>query len=135
MIKNEFLKLTGLNEISDKKYDIIELVYNLSGLDKQKFCEQFMAQKQNFTFEMIEDYINSITYINNKNNEVFKKYLEKFEELSMIILKHISSIKDQEVIEKILQLIIDSRSEQIRIKIRNNIELTDEDLKYISDNI
>lgn len=135
MIKNEFLKLTGLNEISDEKYDIIELVYNLSRLDKQKFCEQFMTQKQNFTFEMIEDYINRITYINNRNNEVFEKTLEKFEELSMIILKHISSIKNQEDIEKILQLISGSRSDQVRLKIKNKIELTDEDLKYISDNI
>lgn len=135
MVKNEFLKLTGLNEISDEKYSIIEAVYNYSNLNKKDFCDQFMAQRQNFTFEMVEEYINRTTTEFKQYIDAFKRSVEDFAEFISIVSKNISLLKDSEDFDTILRMSNLSRSDQVRLKIKNKIELTDEDLKYISDNI
>lgn len=135
MLKNEFLKLTGLTDISDEKYDIIEVIYNYSSLKKEEFCDQFMIQGQNFTFEMVEEYVKSTTIEFNQYIDSFKISVEDFAEFISIVSKNISLLKDSEDFDTILRMLNLSRSDQVRLKIKNKIELTDEDLKYISDNI
>lgn len=135
MLKNEFLNLTGLTDISDEKYDIIEAIYNYSSLKKEEFCDQFMIQGQNFTFEMVEEYIKCTTIEFNQYIDSFKRSVEDFAEFISIVSKNISLLKDSEDFDTILRMSNLSRSDQVRLKIKNKIELTDEDLKYISDNI
>lgn len=126
MLKKEFLKLTGLSEISDEKYGIIETIYNYSDFDKREFCYQFMNNKQNFTFKMIQDYVKRIS---NEYEKKIKSYNNELKVLSNIAFRNLKYLEDAETIFQILKI---SKSEQIRIKILNKIALNDSDLDYIS---
>lgn len=129
MLKKEFLKLTGLSEISDEKYGIIETIYNHTDFDKREFCYQFMNNKQNFTFKMIQDYVKRIS---NEYDNKIKLCNKELKVLSNITFRNLKYSEDAETIFQMLKL---SKSEQIHIKIVNKIALNDSDLDYISAHI
>lgn len=53
MTKEEFLKLTGIREMSDPDYDKVNFAYTqLENMDKQTFCELYVNNQPELLHEM-----------------------------------------------------------------------------------
>lgn len=95
MTKEEFLKLTGIRQMSDPDYDKVNFVYTqLENMDKQTFCELYVNNQP----ELLNEMAHAIAEENMESN----RYQEA---LNNAALKCLISVRDQSLdpIEEVLE--------------------------------
>lgn len=102
MTKEEFLKLTGLKEIEDKRFSMYEELYSAADVDKQTFCDMLNT----FNFKIpIEFVFAVVTKLNNQiqENKSFLERMNNFhKEIVTLLTNHIDdlTVDDWEILRK-----------------------------------
>lgn len=102
MTKEEFLKLTGLKDVEDKRFSMYEELYSASDVDKQTFCDMLNT----FNFKIpIEFVFDVVTKLSNEiqSTKSFLERMNKFhEEIVTLLTNHIDdlTIDDWEMLRK-----------------------------------
>lgn len=125
MTKEEFLKLTGIREMSDPDYEKVEHAYmSVPNMDKQTFCELYANNQP----ELLNEMAHAIAE-ENMESKRFKQALD------IAALKCLTSVRDQSLdpIEEALDDIefAIGKNEMILNKLKVSGRFSNEDINYI----
>lgn len=124
MLKEEFLKLTGLEEISDEDYKDVEMVYEDLSLNKEDFCASSVLtnrQAMDWCIELVRG---------KRRAEAESARLQKdLHTLAVDVVLGYSELAEDEAYDVL------GESTVVRVKIANRKELDERDLNYIANNL
>ena len=121
MLKEEFLKLTGLEDISDAEYRGIEQVYEeLPDIDKKDFCTMY----RNEDFHQLMRWCKQLVCAKASMSAKLEGEINTLARL--ILLGDVGAARNE--VHEILSL-----RECIMIKVRENVVLSADEIQYIED--
>ena len=120
MLKEEFLKLTGMEDIDDIEYQTYEQVYyDLPDMDKQTFCKLLM-EKPSKIMEALDDRLAAVT-ARMRSEEARAKVLAE------------GIIEGKPSYDKAVNTL--GMAETITLKVSKGIKLTDDEMDYLQRNL
>lgn len=127
MLKQEFLELTGLKEISDEEYAGIEGVYNELDCDKEEFCQVWKSSLPASALPMRRYCVRLADGINRARRETAR-------------VKGIAKTLAGDIVVHAANSMRDAygalgEAEAIRLKIQYGRELGETDRKYILEHL
>ena len=120
MLKEEFLKLTGMDSIDDIEYQTYEQVYDdLPEMDKQTFCKLLMEQPSKI-MEALDDRLAAVT-----------AHMRTSEARAKVLAEGI--IEGKPSYDKAVNTL--GMAETITIKVSKGLKLTSEEMNYLQRNL
>ena len=128
MMKQEFETLTGLTVTNDDYAKIESLYYTADNMQKDVFCDLYKQLHDNQLFQIIADKL----ILSRKANKAYQK--DEDEVIELLTLK--AAEHDDDELEKKARAISPwGRKTTIKIKIDNNIDLSQDDLEYVREHL
>lgn len=129
MLKEEFLKLTGMDSIDDIEYQTYEQVYDdLPEMDKQTFCKLLMSQSYKILGML--DYKLAAT---SQRAAFYRAQSKVLAEKVIIAEEHITTKEKQEAYDKAVETL--GMPDTIKLKVEKGLKLTEDEMDYLKHNL
>lgn len=131
MTKEEFIKFTGWSNVSDKDFDLINVLYMATEINKADFCKEFVAMQDHGYLKLrrsLEDIANHMIMLE-KSNANIKAKNEKHDKTVALLLEKSREYNDKDLRSQAVYLV--GEGEVVRRTIMLGIPLWEEDKNYI----
>ena len=126
MLKEEFKKLTGIENISDDEYTNIEFLYEeLGNLDKQEFCKMYKERDFDKLMQRAIGLACAKRECDNRR-AAWKEYAEDMATYATLGETRKAQDRAYEIFDT---------SKIIKMKLEHGVQLSHDDIEYINDNL
>ena len=132
MTQQEFTQRTGI-EVETMQYAAIEQVYMYTELDKDAFCADYKKHGDSVIISHLVVEMDKITYEVGRAQASLKAYERLMKGVAEMLLRKAEEEMDEELYKSAIDII--GRSECIKYKLNNNLELDKQDKEYIRERI
>lgn len=132
MTREEFTQRTGI-EVETMQYAAIEQVYMYTELDKDDFCADYKKHGDSVIISHLVNELDKITYETGRAHALLKEYKALMQDIAEMLIRKADEHMDEELYNSAINII--GRSECIRYKFDNNLELDKQDKEFIKDRI
>lgn len=130
MTQQEFTQRTGM-EVETMQYATIEQVYMYTELDKDAFCADYKKHGDSVIISHLVNELDKTTYERGRAHASLKAYEHLMKGVAEMLIRKAEENMDEELYKSAIDII--GRSECIRYKFDNNLELDKQDKEYIKE--
>lgn len=132
MTREEFTQRTGI-EVETMQYAAIEQVYMYTELDKDDFCADYKKHGDSVIISHLVNELDKITCEIGRAQVSLKAYERLIKGVAEMLIRKAEEDMDEELYKSAIDII--GRSECIKYKLNNNLELDKQDKEYIREKI
>lgn len=132
MTREEFTQRTGM-EVETMQYATIEQVYMYTELDKDDFCADYKKHGDSVIISHLVNALDKITCETGRAQVSLKAYERLMKGVAEMLIRKAEEDMDEELYKSAIDII--GRSECIKYKLNNNLELDKQDKEYIRERI
>ena len=132
MTQQEFTQRTGI-EVETMQYAAIEQVYMYTELDKDDFCADYKKHGYSVIISHLVNELDKITCETGRAQASLKAYERLMKGVAEMLIRKAEEDMDEELYKSAIDII--GRSECIKYKLNNNLELDKQDKEYIRERI
>ena len=130
MTREEFSQRTGM-EVETTQYAAIEQVYMYTELDKDAFCADYKKHGDSVIISHLVNELDKTTYERGRAQASLKAYKHLMKGVAEMLIRKAEEDMDEELYKSAIDII--GRSECIKYKLNNNLELDKQDKEYIKE--
>ena len=132
MTQQEFTQRTGI-EVETMQYAAIEQVYMYTELDKDAFCADYKKHGDSVIISHLVNELNKMACEIERAHASLKEYKALMQDIAEMLIRKAEEDMDEELYKSAIDII--GRSECIKYKLNNNLELDKQDKEYIRERI